>query len=70
MHREASMRRITPATPEQAQAIAIAVERLREARTLLRQAGAGKAASAAARAINSAEGAARHAQHRIRRTVP
>lgn len=30
------MRQITPATPEHGQAIAIAVERLREARTLLR----------------------------------
>ena len=34
------MRPITPASPEQGQAIANAVERLREARTLLRQAGA------------------------------
>ena len=63
------MRRITPATPEHGQAIAIAIERLREARTLLRQAGARQADSAAGKAINSAEGAARHVQHRIRRTA-
>jgi hypothetical protein len=62
------MRRITPATPEHGQAIAIAVERMREARGLLRQAGARKAASAAGKAISSAEGAARHVQHRLRRT--
>jgi hypothetical protein len=41
------MRPITPASPEQGQAIANAVERLREARTLLRQAGARQAAAAA-----------------------
>jgi hypothetical protein len=63
------MRRITPASPAQGHAIAIAVERLREALTLLRQAGARQAASAAAKAISSAEGAARHVQHRIRRTA-
>lgn len=63
------MRRITPASPAQAQAIAIAVERLREARTLLREAGARQAASAAGKAISSAEGAARQVQHRIRRTT-
>ena len=57
------MRPITPASPEQGQAIANAVERLREARTLLRQ-----AAAAAGKAISSAEGAARHVAHRIRRT--
>lgn len=38
------MRPITPDSPEQGQAIANAVERLREARTLLRQAGARQAA--------------------------
>ncbi len=63
------MRRITPASPAQGQAIAIAVERLREARTLLRQAGEQQAASAAGKAISSAESAARHVQHRIRRTT-
>ena len=63
------MRRITPATPEHGQAIAIAVERMREARSLLRQAGARQAASAAGKAISSAEGAARHVQHRLRRTT-
>ncbi len=62
------MRRITPATPEHGQAIEFAVERMREARSLLRQAGARKAASAAGKAISSAEGAARHVQHRLRRT--
>ncbi|AOF98604.1 hypothetical protein [Sphingobium sp. RAC03] len=62
------MRHITPATHEHGQAIAIAVERLREARTLLRQAGARNAAAAAGKAISSAEGAARHVAHRIRRT--
>lgn len=63
------MRQITPATEENGQAIAIAVERLREARTLLRQAGARNAAAAAGKAITSAEGAARHVAHRIRRTL-
>lgn len=62
------MRRITPATPEQAQAIAIAVERMREARSLLRRAGARQAALAAGKAINSAEGVAAQVAHRIRRT--
>jgi hypothetical protein len=62
------MCRISPATPEHGQAIAIAVEQLREARTLLRRAGARQAASAAGKAISSAEGAARHVHHRIRRT--
>ena len=62
------MRPITPASPEQGQAIANAVERLREARTLLRQAGARQAAAAGGKAISSAEGAARHVAHRIRRT--
>lgn len=60
--------RITPATPEQGQAIAIAVERMREARTLRRRAGARQAAAAVGKAISSAEGAACHVQHRIRRT--
>ena len=63
------MRRIASATPADGHAIAIAVERLREARTLLRQAGARQAASAAGKAISSAEGAARHVQHRIPRTM-
>lgn len=62
------MRRIASATPENGQAIAIAVERLREARKLLRNAGARNAAAAAGKAISSAEGAARHVQHRIRRS--
>jgi len=49
------------------QAIAIAVEWLREARSLLRHPGARRAASATGKAISSAEGAARHVCHRIRR---
>lgn len=64
------MRGMKPATPEHGQAIAIAVERLREARSLLRQAGARNAAAATGRAINSAEGAARHVAYRIARTRP
>jgi hypothetical protein len=60
------MRPITPATPEQGQAIANAVERLREARALLRQAGARQAAAAAGKAISSAEGAARDVAVRLR----
>ncbi|TXI80678.1 MAG: hypothetical protein E6Q40_14585 [Cupriavidus sp.] len=64
------MRRIASATPENGQAIAIAIERLREARKLLRNAGARNAAAAAGKAISSAEGAARHVQHRIRRSKP
>ena len=63
------MRRIASATPADGHAIAIAVERLREARTLLRQAGARRAAPAPGKAISTPEAAARHAQHRTRRPM-
>lgn len=45
-----------------------ALHSLREARTTLRLAGADKAAEAVNRAIKSADGALRHAEHMERRT--
>ena len=62
------MRRIAPATAADVAAIDHALERLREARNLLREARAGVAARAAQRALKSAEGAARHVRHRAART--
>lgn len=62
------MRRIKPANASDRKAIADALGSLREARTLLRKAGASRACKAATRAINSAEGASRHVGHRIARS--
>ncbi|MBA3895826.1 MAG: hypothetical protein H0X36_01525 [Sphingomonadaceae bacterium] len=64
------MRRIKPATGIDKAAIGDAINALREARTLLRRAGAERACKAAARALKSAEGARRHVHHRIIRTTP
>lgn len=64
------MRKIKPAGPADRTAIADALSALRDARTLLRSAGADRACKAAARAIDSAEGAFRHVSHRIARTAP
>lgn len=64
------MRRIKPATARDKTAIADAIGALREARTLLRRAGADRACKAAARALKSAEGARRHVHHRMIRTTP
>lgn len=63
------MRKIKPATLNDSRAIAEALGSLREARTLLRRAGAERACKAATRAIVSAEGASRHVSHRITRTI-
>ena len=63
------MRTIRPATDHDVATIAAATDKLREARDLLRHAGAPRAAKAVARAIKSAEGAHRHAGHRARRTA-
>jgi hypothetical protein len=63
------MRRIKPATGGDKAAIAEAIGSLRDARTLLRKAGADRACKAATRALNSAEGARRHVNHRIMRTA-
>jgi hypothetical protein len=63
------MRRIKPATGGDKAAIAEAIGSLREARTLLRNAGADRACKAATRALTSADGARRHVHHRIMRTA-
>ncbi|MDO7837605.1 hypothetical protein Q4610_21465 [Sphingobium sp. HBC34] len=62
------MSAIRPATEQDATAILTSIDCLREARNLLRQAGASKAARAVATAMKSAQGAERHVRHRIRRT--
>lgn len=61
------MPRIRPASADDARNVAIALDHLRAARALLRQAGAPRAARAARRALSSAEGAARHVAHRLHR---
>jgi len=45
-----------------------AIDQLRSARHLLAQSGAPRAAAAVRKALRSAEGAARHVDHRIRRS--
>lgn len=60
------MRRLKPATAHDAATIAEACRLLRDARDLLRNAAAPKACGKARRALKSAEGAARHVQHRLR----
>lgn len=62
--RGATPRRRT-ATPEQELALAAAIDSLKAARALLRAADAPRSRRAVARAIKSAEGAARHMQRRI-----
>lgn len=64
------MRLIQPAAEADAETIASAIAALREARRLLRDAKARMAAKAVARALKSAEGAARHVRHRIARSKP
>lgn len=59
---------IKPADQRHADAIAKAVAALRRARDHLAEAGAPRARAAAARALKSAEGAARHVRHRIARS--
>lgn len=63
------MRKIKPAGPLDRTTIIEAIHALRDARTLLRQAGADRACKAVARALKSAEGARRHVANRIRRST-
>lgn len=63
------MRAIMPATQADREAIGRACALLREARDLLRRAGAVRAHKAAVHGLKSAEGAERHVAHRLRRTV-
>ena len=53
------------ATPTDRERIIDAVDLLRNARTMLRLAGATKATEAAQKAVNSAEGALRHVDRRL-----
>ncbi len=64
------MRSIKRAAPADRAAVVEAIDHLRAARNLLNQSGALRAAAAARKALRSAEGAARHVDHRIRRTQP
>jgi hypothetical protein len=63
------MRAIKPAATLDRIAIDEAIQAMREARRLLRAAGAMRAWKAAARALKSAEGARRHVRHRLRRST-
>lgn len=62
-------RAVQPITAQQLTQIEAAVSRLREARGLLRDAGANRAADYVARALKSAEGAQRHAERRAQESV-
>ena len=63
------MRKIKPAGPRDSVAIVDAIQALRDARALFRQAGADRACKAVVLALKSAEGARRHVAHRIRRSA-
>lgn len=60
---------IKPASAADVQSIRRAHEILREARDLLKGAGAARAAAATRQALASAGGALRHAEHRADRTA-
>ncbi len=62
------MRRIRPAMPADLKRTNQAIDHLRAARDVLRQAGCPRAAAATMRALASAEGARRHVDHRITRS--
>lgn len=62
------MRSIKPAAPADRVAVRTAIDHLRCARHLLASSGAPRAAAAVRKALRSAEGAARHIDHRIRRS--
>jgi hypothetical protein len=62
------MRSIRRAAPADRAAVAQAIDHLRAARNRLGQSGAPRAAAAVRKALRSAEGAARHVDHRIRRS--
>jgi len=63
------MRPIRAATAADRETVVAAIDHLRAARNLLSQSGAPRATAAVRRALRSAEGAARHLDHRIRRSV-
>ncbi|MAC57625.1 MAG: hypothetical protein CMH85_04985 [Novosphingobium sp.] len=62
------MRPIRAARLADRDAVREAIDQLRSARHLLAQSGAPRAAAAVRKALRSAEGAARHVDHRIRRS--
>lgn len=64
------MRPIKAAKPADRDAVRSAIDHLRRARHLLATSGAPRAAAAVRKALRSAEGAARHVDHRIRRCLP
>jgi hypothetical protein len=61
------MRSIRPAADIDRDHVRAAIDHLRHARNLLAKSGAPRAAAAVRKALRSAEGAARHVEHRIRR---
>lgn len=61
------MRVMRSASPSDRDAIRQAIAHLRAARRLLVDSGSPRAAAAARRALASADGAARHVDHRLRR---
>ncbi|WP_328276117.1 hypothetical protein [Sphingobium sp.] len=64
------MRPIKIAARSDREAVRSAIDHLRHARNLLARGGALRAAAAVRKALRSAEGAARHVDHRIRRSAP
>lgn len=62
------MRSVKPASPADRDAVREAIDHLRSARHLLARSRAPRAAAAVRKALRSAEGAARHLDHRIRRS--
>lgn len=62
-------RPIRPATKTTAYDVEMAVAALRDARDILKNAGAPRAAAAVRKALKSAEGAYRHACHRMYRAA-
>lgn len=61
---------IRPAAESDRRQVRAAIDHLRLARNLLAASHAPRAAAAARKALRSAEGAARHVEHRIRRAKP
>lgn len=62
------MAKIKPATADDVQCVAYALDHLQKARDLLRKAGALRSAQKTRRALKSAEGAYRHVKHRAMRS--
>ena len=63
------MRPIKAAKPADLDGVRAAIDHLRSARHLLATSGAPRAAAAVRKALRSAEGAARHVDHRLRRSL-